>query len=95
MDGNKVSSCNKDMITLAPIILQASPVDWNIISEVQPNLNLAVVPRGYRPFFSNSIQRPRTILSEPVSTSGNTPPSSLVVPVNRYHLRSRGLPPEL
>ena len=48
VDGNKVSSCNKDMITLAPIILQASPVDWNIVSEVQLNLNPAVVPRRYR-----------------------------------------------
>ena len=49
--GNKASSCNKDMTTIAPIILQASPVDWKIIAEAQPDLNPVMVPRKYRQFF--------------------------------------------
>ena len=91
--GNKTSSCNIDMTTLAPIILQASPVDWNIISEVQPNLNPAVVPRRYKSFFSNSL-RPSIDSTNIVLPSGNAISNSPGVPTHSYHLRSRGLPPE-
>ena len=82
------------MTTLAPIILQASPVDWNIISEAQPNLNPAVVPRRYKSFFSNSL-RPSADHTNVVPLSDNTISISPVIPTHRYHLRSRGLPPEI
>ena len=93
--GNKASSCNKDMTTIAPIILQASPVDWKIIAEAQPDLNPVVVPRKYRPFFS-SRQRVRVHSASNVSTSDNAiGPLVSEVSIHTYNTRSKGRPPEL
>ena len=50
--GNKASSDNRDMNILAPIVLKSSPIDWRVLSEIQPSFNPEVVPRIYRKFFS-------------------------------------------
>ena len=93
--GNKASSCNKYMTTIAPIILQASPVDWKIIAVAQPDLNSVVVPRKYRPFFS-SPHRVRVPSVDNVSTSDNAiGPLVSEASIHTYHTRSKGRPPEL
>ena len=51
--GNKASSDNRDMNILAPIVLKASPIDWRVLSEIQPSFSPEVVPRIYRRFFSS------------------------------------------
>ena len=43
------------MDIIAPIVLRASPVDWKVLSEAQPGLNIDIVPRKYRPFFPQMI----------------------------------------
>ena len=50
--GNKASSDNRDMNILAPIVLRYSPVNWRVLSEIQPSFNPEVVPKIYRKFFS-------------------------------------------
>lgn len=51
-NGNKATCNVRDMDIFAPIVLRASPVDWKVLSEAQPSLNMEIVPRKYRPFFS-------------------------------------------
>ena len=51
VNGNKATLNVRDMDIIAPIVLRASPVDWRVLSEVQPGLNIDIVPRKYRPFF--------------------------------------------
>merc|ERR1712179_494498 len=51
--GNKASSDNRDMNILAPIVLRASPIDWRVLSEIQPSFSPEIVPRTYRRFFSS------------------------------------------
>ena len=50
VNGNKATSNVRDTAIIAPIVLRASPVDWKVLSEVQPGLKIDIVPRKYRPF---------------------------------------------
>ena len=72
--GNKASSNNRDMNILAPIILRSSPVDWKVLSEIQPGFNPEVVPRTYRKFFSSNTNdlHHSVILPSSEGTSPNT-----------------------
>ena len=75
VNGNKATSNVRDMDIIAPIVLRASPVDWKVLSEVQPSLNIDIVPRKYRPFFSPNETPGDAISHEPANQT-------------RYYLRS-------
>ena len=67
VNGNKATSNVRDMDIIAPIVLRASPLDWRVLSEVQPGLNIDIVPRKYRPFFSPNEIPGDEISPEPIS----------------------------
>ena len=58
--GNKASSDNRDMNILAPIVLKSSPIDWRVLSEIQPSFNPELAPRIYRKFFSTHNNEPNS-----------------------------------
>ena len=72
------------MNILAPIVLRSSPVNWRVLSEIQPSFNPEVVPRIDRRFFSshNTGLHPSEYLPSSEGTIPNlarVPPSSPTV----------------
>ena len=91
--GNTSSSNNRDMNVLGPIILRASPVNWKVISEIQPNFNSEMAPRKYQKFFSAQHQRssmgnPTSAIVAHSSRTNEVTQGSQTVE-HRYYLRSR------
>ena len=80
--GNKASSNNRDMNILAPIILRSSPVDWKVLSEIQPGFNPEVVPRTYRKFFSSNTNDLHH--SDMLPSSEGTSPNTVRFPISTF-----------
>ena len=93
--GNKASSCSRDMNIIAPIILKSAPIDWKVISQVQPSFNPEMVPKKYRRFFSPNDSSEIVTSSVEISSDLRTTEISLAdnprlpVTTHNYHLRSR------
>ena len=89
MKGNKSSSFAKDIKIIAPSVLKAAPIDWNVIAEVQPWFKIELVPKKFKSLFLSNQQT-----SRPTSANRNNhlgihlndpgPP----IPIHNYHTRS-------
>ena len=87
VSGTKVSSCNKDMKTIGPIILAASNIDWKLLASVQPAFNVQIIPRPHRKFFNLHTQTNNVQLTPSLVNPTHVPhPSELEQ--SRYRLRS-------
>ena len=86
--GNKASINNRDMDILGPIILNASPIDWKLLSSAQPSFRHNAVPRNYRRFFLLQNQRVLPTF-ETTQNSDITPRPPEIL--QRNHTRSRGV----
>ena len=89
--GNKASTSTRDMKTLAPKILNGAPINWKIISTVQPTcLSDEIIPKSAKKFFRESEDLPSenvTAMAPPIPEDGNP---QLIAPT--YQLRSRAIP---
>ena len=52
VDHTKASSDPKDMVTLGPIILAASNIDWKLLAAAHPSLSHRFIPKAHRSFFN-------------------------------------------
>ena len=90
VSGTKVSSCNKDMKTIGPIILAASNIDWKLLASVQPAFNVQIIPRPHRKFFNLHTQTNNVQLTPSLVNPTHVPhPSELEQ--SRYRLRSSNI----
>ena len=89
MKGDKSSSFAKDIKIIAPIVLKAAPIDWNVIAEVQPWFKIELVPKKFKSLFlsNQQISRPTTANSNinfGIHLNDPGPP----IPIHNNHTRS-------
>ena len=88
---NNTASASKDIAPIAHKIIQGIPLDWELISIAQPNLNRKAIPKKHLGLFSHPTRPPSP--PEPHQTTlepSGAPHSS---PTRRV-TRSRGIPDE-
>ena len=87
VSNTKVSSCNKDMNTIGPIILAASNIDWKLLATVQPKFNLQLIPKSQRRYFSTQSQMNNDLLI-PLQDDPTHVPRPPELEPSGYNLRS-------
>ena len=82
IEGNTASSSTKDMNIIGPMILKGAPLIWKDLIKVESlGLDPQLVPRKYRPFFSQRIREPSLV--------DNTPRTQPIMPSHSMVRRSQ------
>ena len=76
INGNTASAA-KEIAPVAHMIVQGIPLDWNIISSTQPNLDRKAIPKKYQSLFSHPSRPPRPPeVSHDIQEVPDVPPTS-------------------